>query len=357
MAAKRNPTTPKKDPIIGKISDFISRYVTLPASELLICSHYVLHTHQFSERCQQPVITPYLYVYSAEKRSGKSRLGIDVMGVLCRNFQGVNNVTTATLFRLAATRCTLAIDEVDMLFGGGKANDDLVGTMNTGYRMGGYVPRYDSKAGEVVHFSTFAPKIFVGIDNGMMKDTTRDRCIPIHMHRQTSEEATKVQPFYSYRNEEEVAALNAEMYDWSLEHTVGMRDYDPEPIPSIADNDRQVEVSVPLLQVARVTGYEKELREAIADVFEKNAQPENSAETDMLLLIQELFDELGQERVTSEAVLAKLQEDQRFRGLNGKGLSHKLGAYGIASKTIRFASGPKRGFERKMFLDAWERYL
>ena len=349
--------TTQKDKLVQKLSAFISRYVTLPASELLICAHYVLHTHQFSERCQQPVITPYLYVFSAEKRSGKSRLGIEVMGVLCRNFQGVNNVTTATLFRLASTRCTLAIDEVDMLFGGGKANDDLVGTMNTGYRVGGYVPRYDSKQGEVVHFSTFSPKIFVGIDNGMMKDTTRDRCIPIHMHRQTEDERSKTQPFYSYRIEDEVVALNAEMHEWSLAHTVGMRDYDPEPIAAIADNDRQVEVSVPLLQVARATGYEKEMREAIADVFAKNMQPENSAETDMLLMIQELFDELGQERVTSEAILMKLNEDQRFRGLNGLGLKHKLGAYGISSKTIRFPSGPKRGFERKMFLDAWERYL
>jgi len=352
MAAK---ATPKKSPLIGEIAAFLTRYVTLPKEEALICAHYVLHTHQFSERCENPVTTPYLYVFSAEKRSGKSRC-MEVLGCLCRNFESVNNITSATMFRLAATRCTLAIDEVDTYFTGTKANDDTVGTMNTGYRMGGYVPRYDAKSGEVIQFSTFCPKIFVGIDNGLMKDTTRDRCIPIHMHRQTQEESAKVQPFYHYRIEDELAELNGRIYDWSLENTKGMRDYDPEPIPSIADNDRAVEVSVPLLQVAKVTGYEKEMREAIAKVFEENAVPENTPETDMLLMIQELFDDLGTERVTTEAILVKVQEDDRFRSLTKGTLNRKLQTFGIRSKTIRFPAGPMRGYERSMFLDAWNRY-
>jgi len=353
MATKSTRTV--KVPLVAEIMELISRYVTLPREELLICAHYVLHTHQFSERCQNPVITPYLYVFSAEKRSGKTRLGIEILGCLCRNFEGVNNITSATMFRLASTRCTLAIDEVDTYFTGTKSNDDTVGTMNTGYRLGGYVPRFDPKKGEIVQFSTFCPKIFVGIDNGLMKDTTRDRCIPIHMHRQTQEESAKTQPFYHYRIENELADLNGRIYDWSLENTEGMRDYDPEPIPSIADNDRQVEVSVPLLQVAKKTGYEKEMREAIAKVFEENAVPENTPETDMLLMIQELFDDMG-ERVSSEAMLLKVQEDERFRSMTKGTLNRKLQTFGIKSKTIRFPTGPARGYERSMFLDAWERY-
>src|SRR5690349_3565226 len=126
------------------------------------------------------------------------------MGALCRNFEAVNNVTPAMLFRLTNMRATIAIDEVDMLFAGNRSDDDLVSVLNTGYRQGGYVPRADPKAEDgITRYHTFSPKILIGIDSGTMKDTTRDRCIPINMQRATEEERRTVQPFYSYKVEEE----------------------------------------------------------------------------------------------------------------------------------------------------------
>jgi len=348
---------PKKDQIVKRIGDFISRFIVMPAEELLIVSHYVLHTHQFSERVEQPNATPYLYIYSAQKRSGKTLLGIDILGTLCRNFQGVNNVTSATLFRLSATRCTLAIDEVDTIFNSrGSKNDDLVSSMNTGYRKGGYVPRVDPKTQEVIQFSTFCPKILIGIDNGMLKDTTRDRCIPIHMHRATDAESASVEKFYHYRVEDEIEAIGQELYDWSFAHGTGIRDYDPAEMD--VDNDRAFEVSVPLLQIAHQTGYEGELREALEKVFAENAAPENSPEMDMLLMIRDHFEEIGQDRTTTEAILLHLQTDQRFRGLTGKGLKTKLDTFSIENKAIRFPRiGVKRGYELSAFADAFARYL
>ena len=348
----------KTPALIDNIRTFIRRYVSLPPAELEVVSHYVLHTHQFSERCQAPYTTPYLFVNSAQKGSGKTLLGIDIMGALCRNFEAVNNITPATLFRLTEMRATIGIDEVDMLFGGNAGDDSLVSVLNTGYRKGGYVPRADVKAEDGVRrYSTFSPKILIGIDSGTMKDTTRDRCIPISMQRATDDERATVSPFYHYKVEDELEALGIAIFNWSFENTVGMRDYEPTPIDTLSP--RQWEICQPLLQVARLTGREKEVRAALTSIFSTMIEVEDSPEIEMLTTLRDLFDEQG-DKVRSAELLARLQQDPRFRHWSGKQLAVKLAPFGIQVKPVRFPnySPPvQRGIIRGECLDTFTRYL
>lgn len=348
----------KSPALIDRISSFIRRYVSLPVHELEVVSHYVLHTHQFSERCQAPYVTPYLFVNSAQKGSGKTLLGNDIMGCLCRNFEAVNNVTPATLFRLTEMRATIAIDEVDMLFGGSRSDDDLVSVLNTGYRKGGTVPRVDPKAEDGVRrYSTFSPKILIGIDSGTMRDTTRDRCIPVSMQRATDDERKTVQPFYHYKVEDEIAELWDDIHAWSLDNTVGMREYDPTPIESLSP--RQWEVCVSLIQVAKVTGREKQMREALTAIFQSAVFHEDSPDVDMLVTIRDMFEENG-DKLRSSEILSRLQLDERFRHWSGKQLAVKLAPYGIKIKPVRFsgeAGGVQRGILRGDCLDTFTRYL
>lgn len=340
--------------LVTDIAKFIRRYIVVGDHELEVLSHFPLHTQQFSERCETPYTTPYLYIHSAQRGSGKTLLGFDILGTLVRNFQGVNNVTTATLFRLTESGCTLGIDEVDNLFNGTKANDDLVGCINTGYRRGGYVPRYDKNAeDEIRKFHTFGPKILVGIDNGLMKDTTRERCIPIHMHRATDSERKTVETFYSYRVEDEVEALNQRQYDWSFENSQNTRDYDPEVIESLSP--RQWEIAMPLLQLARKTGREQQMREALTHIFTEQAQPENSPEMDMLFTLQEMME--GEKAIKSAEFLARLQSDPRFKNWTGKMLGTKLSPFGIKVKPVRFGSDVQRAIRAEDCVDAFSRYI
>lgn len=343
-------------PILATIREFISRYVVLPASELEVVSHYVLHTHQFSERCQAPYTTPYLFVNSAQKGSGKTTLGIDILGALCRNFESVTNVTPATLFRLTEMRATIGIDEVDMLFSGSRSDDDLVSVLNSGYRKGGYVPRADMKAEDGVRrYSTFAPKILIGIDSGTMKDTTRDRCIPINMRRATADERATVSPFYHYKVEDELEAIGQEIYDWSFANTVGMRDYEPTEIDGMSS--RQWEVCAPLIQVARVTGREAEMREALSAIYAANIVSEDTPEMDMLTTMRDMFEENG-DKLRSADILARLQLDPRFKGWSGKMLAVRLAPFGIRVKAIRFSpSEVQRGVAKGECVDVFARYL
>lgn len=353
MASKSS----KSPSVLDKISAFLRRYVVLSDSQVEVCSHYVLLTHQFSPRCQAPFTVPYLFVNSAQKGSGKTLLGIDLMGALCRNFEAVNNLTPATLFRLTALRATIGIDEVDMLFSGNRSDDDLVSVLNTGYRQGGYVPRADAKEPDgVKRYPTFSPKILIGIDSGTMKDTTRDRCIPINMQRATDEERKTVHPFYSYKVVEELEELNHEIYQWSFANTVGMRDYEPEDVID-GLSPRQWEVSVPLLQVAKKTGREKQLRAAIKDIFDSVVDTEDTPEITMLMTLRDMFEEDG-DKVRSADLLTRLQaEDPRFSAWSGKMLGTKLAPFGIRIKPIRFPDKVSRGISKGDCLHVFARYL
>lgn len=347
---------PKTDTtMIDKLREIIRRYVVVNADQLLVSAGYVLLTHQFSERCQNPFTVPYLFINSAAKGSGKTLLGIDILGSLCRNYEAVNNVTPATLFRLTQMRATIGIDEVDMLFSGNRSDDDLVSVLNTGYRQGGYVPRVDASAEDGVRrYSTFSPKILIGIDSGTMKDTTRDRCIPINMARATPEERTTVQPFYSYKIVDELAVLQEEIWQWSFDNTEGMRDYDPEPIPGLSP--RQWEVSVPLIQVARKAGVEKDMRAAITNIFAEAVHEEDTPEIEMLITLRDMFEENG-DKVRSADLLARLQEDPRFRHWSGKMLATKLAPFGIRVKPIRFPDKVSRGINQGDCIHVFARYL
>lgn len=353
MASKARRTEPT---VIDKVKNLIRRYVVLSDDQLEVCSHYVLLTHQFSERCQTPFTVPYLFINSAQKGSGKTLLGIDLMGALCRNFEAVNNLTPATLFRLTALSATIGIDEVDMLFSGNRSDDDLVSVLNTGYRQGGYVPRADPKAEDGVRrYSTFSPKILIGIDSGTMKDTTRDRCIPITMARATTEERATVQPFYSYKVTEELATLGEELWSWSFENTVGLRDYEPEPIEGLSP--RQWEVSAPLIQVAAKTGREKELRAAIKSIFDAMVQVDDTPEIEMLMTLRDMFEESG-DKVRSADLLARLKQDPRFNHWSGKMLGTKLAPFGIRIKPVRFSpSEVQRAIVKGECIHVFARYL
>jgi hypothetical protein len=341
--------------LINKIKSFIRKYVVLPDPELEVVAHYVLHTHQFSERCQQPYTTPYLFINSAQKGSGKTLLGIDILGALCRNYEAVNNVTPATLFRLTALRATIGIDEVDMLFSGNRSDDDLVSTLNTGYRKGGYVPRADAKEPDgVKRYSTFSPKILIGIDSGTMRDTTRDRCIPINLARATDEERATVQPFYHYKVEDELEHFGREIWEWSFENTAGMRDYEPEPIPNVSP--RQWEVAAPLVQVAAKTGREKEVRAALTHIFASIIEQEDTPEIELLRTLRNMFEENG-DYVVGADLLARMQRDPRFRHWSGKMVATKLAPFGIRMKPRKIQGKVQRSVVKGECLTVFARYL
>jgi hypothetical protein len=347
--------TTQPDPIVSKIEQFISKYVVMPKPELRIVAVWILHTWQFSERCPQPSVTPYLYIHSAQKGSGKSLLGIDILDVLVRNPIQAGSITTSSLFRLIeSVRPTMLVDEVDTVWSGSR-NEELRGMLNVGYRRGAKV--YRTQGTDVQEFSPFAPKALIGIDNAMLPDTIRDRCIPIKMRRANDDERKTVQPFYHYEIEDEVADLADQLHEWAYEHGTMVRDYRPTEIPGLSP--RQWEISRALVQVAKAANCEQSVRDALAGIF-NDVVERATPEQDMLTMIRDLFDmQSGPHagKLSTQEILAHLATDPRFAGMTGKGLGVKLGAFDIKGGNIRRGNQVDRGYQRSAFADAWERYL
>ncbi len=337
--------------LFGDVRDFIRRYIVIADDELSVVTAWVFHAWQFLPHCTRPYVTPYLYIYSAQKGSGKTLLGLDLFDVLVPNPMPVSNITAAALFRVIEDLGpTLLIDEVDTIWAGAR-NDDLRSVINTGYRNGAKVPRVEG--GEVRMFSTFCPKVLCGIDNAHLPDTIRDRCIPIHMHRATVEERATVVPFYRHEIPD-VTALQDRLYNWSGEHTQAIHSYRPAVMVGL--QPRQWEICQPLLQVARILGRERVVREALARLMSTRKE-RTSVQQDLLLLVREAFADSDSDRITTAELLDIVRSDPRFARWSGHKLAAALAPFNVRPEVIRTGNSTARGYMVGAFADAWERYL
>ena len=125
------------DSILTKVEDYIKRFVVLPHEhQSTVLSTWVIHTWAF----EHARTTPYLYVHSPEKQSGKSLL-LDVLSTVVPEPMATIDATGPVIFHAIETlQPTLMFDEVDAIWSGAK-NDGLRGVLNGGYKLGGKVYR------------------------------------------------------------------------------------------------------------------------------------------------------------------------------------------------------------------------
>src|SRR3982751_6552079 len=89
------PIGPKND-ILTQTQAFVENYVAFEnPHHSRIVALWVIHTHAFDSA----LTTPYVYVTSAEKRSGKTTL-IETCKVLANNPVMTGGVTASSIFRL-----------------------------------------------------------------------------------------------------------------------------------------------------------------------------------------------------------------------------------------------------------------
>lgn len=174
--------TAARSSIVHAIETYLARYASFSNPDYpFVVALWVVGTYLFSHFDA----FPYLVITSDTKRSGKSRLGVDLMGFLAHNPQNITGVTAASVYRLIAddNPPTIIIDEAETLSRESESNTRAV--LNAGYRRGSTVPRMNA-SGELEHWPVYCPKVFILI--GDVYDTLRDRSIPIRMHRATPRE-------------------------------------------------------------------------------------------------------------------------------------------------------------------------
>lgn len=336
---------------ITEVRDYLNRFMVFPESEQsLIVALWIAHTWTFSESFpRHPWTTPYLYVHSAEKQSGKSLL-IELCESLVLNPEKAIGVTTSVLFNLIESRHpALFIDEADAIWNGAK-NEELRGTINGGYKHGGYIWRM--VGGEPTKFSTFCPKLIAGIDNSAMPDTILDRCIPIKLRRKRAED--KRETFYSYLAEPDAEVLAARIGDWVSSNGERIISYLPKPLDGISP--RAFEIAMPLIQIARAAGIEKDATDAIRKLLAPTPE-KDSPGVALLRGIRAAFEKSGQDRMFTEDIVRHLNETLG-EGWSGKLIGARLKPYEIpAPVPMTIKRKTLRGYHKHNFTDAWERYL
>jgi putative DNA primase/helicase len=339
--------------LLYELTSCLHRYVVLGKNEARAIALWILHTYLF----EIFTCTPRLAVTSPEKRCGKTTL-MDVLTRLLPRVLSVAGITAAAIFRtVELARPTLLIDEADTFL---QQNDELRGVLNSGHRRGGNVVRLVGDGHEPRQFSTFAPVAIAMI--GKLPNTLADRSIPIRLRRRRPDE--KVQSFRADRTDdlERLASMAAR---WAIDHESGVRDADPEMgglFNRDADNWR------PLLAIADAAGghWHALAREAARALVSDCTADDESTGAMLLADIRAAFDTKGGDRVSSEDLVTYLHgcEDRPWPefGKGGKPISKAqlarlLSRFGIHPGNVRLADGrTPKGYERKDFDDAFERY-
>lgn len=344
--------------LLDLLAETVRRHVVLSGAAADAVALWIAHTWVFP-RFQH---TPRLAVTSPAKRCGKSAL-LNLLSVLTCRALKVDNVSAAAMFRvIEAHQPTLAIDEADSFLGD---REELRGILNSGFEERGRVIRVEERDGEHVPctFSTFAPVAIAAI--GRLPGTLADRSVPVALKRKLPHEIV-VKMRHSRLALAEAARRLAR---WA---TDAAADLSPDPDVPEALNDRQGDISVPLLSIADHAGegWGRRARVSLLTVFEAGAEAEEAgaeASTQMLLTdIRTAFEVEGEGgRISSDGLVTFLWrlddrpwgEMDRGKPITARQLARRLAPFGIKPKPQRVGGDLSRGYDLADFADALARYL
>jgi len=361
-AAETKPTRPAPllAPLLEDVLAFLRRYVVFTKPEQAIAvALWIAHTHI----AQQVETTPYLWISSAEKRSGKTRL-LDAAELVVAGAWRVVMPSEAVLYRkIEQDAPTLLFDEVDAIYGPkAKEHEGLRALLNAGHGKGGKVARCvgDGSNMRVEHFEVYCPKALAGI--GDLPDTIADRSIPIRLARRARQESVAR---FRYRiAKAEAAPIYEGLVAWAA--SADLADSYPGA-PEIL-GDRAADCWEPLLAIADAAGgtWPERARNA-ATVLHADGQQDEASFGELLLLhVRVVFDSQDGETIFTEQLVAALKERDdapwgewnKGKGLSPHSLARVLRPFGIRpGGTVRIGAENKKGYKREQFKDAWDRYL
>jgi uncharacterized protein DUF3631 len=363
--------------LLDEVYDYVGRFVSYP-SEAAKVAHVAWIAHAYL--LPAFYATPRLAILSPEKRSGKTRL-LDITKLLVQNPVPMVSPTAASLYTLIGgleVTPTLLIDEIGRLLER-KDVSDFISIVETGFQPGQTVPRVTlDPVRKVEHFKVYAPLLMAGIDNGRMPDTILDRSIIIRMKRNIGQRLR----YRPRKHAEEGIALGKKLAEWAKTVLEKAKTIEPEMPEAL--NDREQDKWEPLFIVGLLADH-------VTDVTNVTSVTDNSR---WLSKIKKAALELSGEdkdsdppsyglqalrdiRISFDSCLSDVQylktrdlldkmhclEDapwsdyQYGKPLDGKGLAKLLRLYHIGPKPIRSGKDVDKGYYKKDFEDAWQRYL
>ena len=342
--------------IVDEIKNQISGYCVLPDNYLSPLVAWIIGTYCFNSFR----VFPKLCIYSPQKRCGKSTL-MEVLDALTSNSLMASNVSPAVIYRIIeGYQPTLLLDEADTWLIGRNANDEMRGIINSGHtKTTARVLRCDGDKSEPKAFSTWAPMVIGMI--GKPPSTIVDRSIMIPMRRKLKDETIAKLPV----NYKEVCVdLRRALIRWANDNVEVIKSIQLTP-PQLT-NDRAMDNWTSLLILAQHIG-EPLLTEVNTAYFAINNEDTDEEDIGVELLkdIRSIFDMLKVERIHSQTLVMHLtliegrpwSEWRNGRAMTANSLSRLLKPFNIRPKDIRESTIVKKGYDKKEFLDVFERYI
>jgi hypothetical protein len=329
----------------------------MTAVQATVVALWVVHAHAVDATD----FTPYLNIYSAMLRSGKTRL-LEILKLLVRNPWFTGRTTSSALVRkIDRFKPTLLLDESDAAF---EAKSDyteaLRGILNTGFeRDGAYTMNVPvGNSWEPRDFSTFSCKAIAGIGN-RLPGTVKDRSIPIALKRKLKGEA--VERLRKKKVKAQGAELQKLVDQWAQANIEALSKAEPAMPEEL--NDRMGDVCEPLLAIADLAGGEwPELaRKALVTMCGGEADAEDLS----LRLLLDTRSVFKADKLRTETLLGSLmalsespwRESNRNNPLSARQLADLLRPFEIRSHKIRLGEETFQGYLKVDFEDAWARYL
>jgi hypothetical protein len=320
------------------------------AVTLWIASCYAIDEFDFA---------PRLAIYSPEKRCGKSLL-LEVIANCLTNSRLTSSISASALFRTIEKDESLVvlIDEADTVFGRNsdpQKGEALRGVMNGGFKRGQVVTRCDGNSNEPKDFKIFCPVAVAGIGIDSIPETVRDRSVLIEMRRKLINE--QITEFESDEVDEHFEPIRNALLLWRESKKGQFRSARPSMPKEL--NSRARDVWKPLFKLALVAGNEW-LEKANQAALSINSGVDEADEVPLsvrlLIDIREVFQE---ETIPTAHLIERLKRLEEspwtymYDKFNARTLAQMLKDYGIKPQHWR----SHRGYERKDFQDAWNRYL
>ena len=307
-------------------------------------------------------VCPNLLIDAPAMRAGKTRL-LTFVAKTARRPCTVSSGSGAFVYRIIEQHSpTLLFDEVDRFL----PNDDgkLLGLINAGHtRSTAYYGCCDKVGDEIVpvRWSTWAPKVFAGINSKSIAATLTDRSITVVLARKKKSEKID-----RLRERTRFDDLRKRISRWVADHSHQIRAADPA-IPDQL-NDRAADNWSPLLAIADLCGpqWPATARRAAIRLSGSDTTEAEGVGIELLADIRKIFTEGERQEIGSQELadaLANLPES-RWAAYGKRGdritpvqIARGLAPFGIKSRTIRVNAETKKGYPIQEFADAWERYL
>lgn len=354
----QSPIAARGAALLNEIAEFLARFISYP-SEHAKFAHvlWIAHTHLMDVWDS----TPRIAFLSPEPASGKTR-ALEVTGLLVPRPVESINATPAYLFRKVSDPegpPTILFDEIDTVFGPrAKENEEVRGMLNAGHRKGATAGRCVLKGKEIVteDLPAYCAVAMAGL--GTLPDTILTRSIIIRMRRRAPGEI--IEPYRRRKHAAMGYDLRDRLTSWARDCRLHLTD--AELPPEITDRPADVWESLFAIAEACQGNWPTRVREAALAFVTDSRDVSASLGVRLLSDIRTVF---GDHDVmfTRDLVRALNELDEAPWGnlkgseLDARGLAHRLKPYGISRADVYDGTDKGKGYERKDFLDAWNRYL